>query len=89
MLINGGYQKKDTGQWIEDSGFARRLLSDDNDGSRHQRIILQLKNRDTLLIAHNIDLAKRVPLGMGDRHCLTHANGDHAPAGNAARLKVL
>lgn len=67
MLINGGYQKKDTGQWIEDSGFARRLLSDDNDGSRHQRIILQLKNRDTLLIAHNIDLAKRVPLGMGDR----------------------
>ena len=45
----------------------RRLLTDDNDGSRHQRFIVQLGNRDTLLIAHNIDLAKRVPLGMGDR----------------------
>ena len=43
------------------------MLSDDNDDSRHQRFILQLSNRDTLLIAHNIDLAKRVPLGMGDR----------------------
>lgn len=43
------------------------MLSDDNDGSRHQRIILQGRNRNTLLIAHNIDLAERVPLGIGDR----------------------
>ena len=45
----------------------RRLLSDDNDGSRHQRVILQLKDQSTLLIAHNIELAPRVPIGMGDR----------------------
>ena len=45
----------------------RRLLTDDDDGSRHQRFVLQLRDRDTLLIAHNIDLSKRVPLGMGDR----------------------
>ena len=45
----------------------RRLLSDDNDGSRHQRFVLQIKNRATLLLAHNIDLAERVPLGVGDR----------------------
>lgn len=45
----------------------RRLLADDNDGSRHQRFVLQLKDRSTLLIAHNIDLAERVPVGMGDR----------------------
>jgi hypothetical protein len=43
------------------------LLSDDHDGSRHQRFILQLPGRQTLLIAHNIDLASRIPLGMGDR----------------------
>jgi len=43
------------------------LLSDDNDGSRHQRVILQLKDQTTLLIAHNIELAPRVPIGMGDR----------------------
>jgi hypothetical protein len=26
-----------------------------------------MRNGQTLLIAHNIDLAKRIPLGMGDR----------------------
>ncbi len=45
----------------------RRLLTDDNDGSRHQRFVVQIKNRNTLLIAHNIDLAERVPVGIGDR----------------------
>ncbi|MGI9199520.1 MAG: DUF3465 domain-containing protein [Woeseiaceae bacterium] len=61
------YIKRDDGTWIEDSGRVIRLLSDDHEGSRHQRFILQLANRDTLLVVHNIDLAKRVPLGMGDR----------------------
>ena len=42
-------------------------MSDDRDGDRHQRFILQLANRDTLLVAHNIDLADRVPVGLGDR----------------------
>ena len=45
----------------------RRLLPDDNEDSRHQRFIIDFGNRMTLLIAHNIDLAKRVPLGIGDR----------------------
>lgn len=65
--MNPAYAKGDTGNWIEDTGFVRRLLSDDNDGSRHQRFVIQLRNGQTLLIAHNIDLAKRVPLGLGDR----------------------
>ena len=42
-------------------------MSDDNDGSRHQRFIVDIGDGWTLLIAHNIDLAQRVPLGMGDR----------------------
>ncbi len=65
--MNPAYAKGDTGIWIEDTGFVRRLLSDDNDGSRHQRFVIQLRNGQTLLIAHNIDLAKRVPLGLGER----------------------
>lgn len=44
-----------------------RLIADDDDGARHQRFILQLPGRQTLLIAHNLDLAQRVPVGMGDR----------------------
>jgi len=61
------YGKRDSGVFIEDTGFVRRLISDDNDGSRHQRIIVEIKRRQTLLIAHNIDLAPRVPVGIGDR----------------------
>ena len=61
------YSKRDDGSWIEVKGFVQRLLSDDDDGSRHQRFIIDIGSRRTLLIAHNIDLADRVPLGMGDR----------------------
>ena len=42
-------------------------MRDDEDGSRHQRFIIDIGDRQTLLIAHNIDLAERVPVGMGDR----------------------
>lgn len=61
------FDKRDTGSWIEVKGFVTRLLSDDDEGSRHQRFIIDFGARRTLLIAHNLDLAKRVPLGMGDR----------------------
>ena len=61
------YRKADTGNWIEDTGVVRRLLSDDNDRTRHQRFIVRLKGGQTLLIAHNLDVASRIPLGVGDR----------------------
>ena len=48
-------------------GTVIRILSDDNDGSRHQRFILRIPSGESLLIAHNIDLAPRVPgLNVGD-----------------------
>ena len=65
--LNSSFGKRDTGSWIEVTGFVTRLLSDDNDGSRHQRFILDIGTGRTLLIAHNIDLVERVPLGIGDR----------------------
>ncbi len=42
-------------------------MPDDQDGARHQRFIIDVGDRQTLLIAHNIEIAERVPLGMGDR----------------------
>jgi hypothetical protein len=47
-------------------GTVTRVLSDDRDGSPHQRFILMLPSGQTLLIAHNIALAERVPLKKGD-----------------------
>jgi hypothetical protein len=44
-----------------------KLLSDDNEGLRHQRFLLKLDNGMTLLIIHNIDLAERIAdLKAGD-----------------------
>ena len=43
-----------------------KLLEDDRDGSRHQRFLVRLSNGRTLLVAHNIDLAARVPLSVDD-----------------------
>lgn len=43
-----------------------KLLPDDNDGSHHQRLLLALESGGTVLVAHNIDLAPRVPADEGD-----------------------
>ena len=56
-----------SGRQFSGSGRVSRILSDDNHGSRHQRFILTLPSNQTILIAHNIDLAPRVPsLRVGD-----------------------
>ncbi len=61
------FETKAQSTMVKGSGHVLRLLSDDNDGSRHQRFIIELASGHTLLIAHNIDLAPRVePLTVGD-----------------------
>lgn len=52
---------------IEGQGTVVKILPDDNNDSRHQRIILRLESGQTLLLAHNIDLAQRIDtLRTGD-----------------------
>ena len=56
-----------SGQQVQGRGQVSRILSDDNEGSRHQRFIIKLSSGRTLLVAHNIDLAPRVAaLRVGD-----------------------
>lgn len=45
---------------VQGTGQIIKELADDNNGSRHQRILLKLPDGLTILIAHNIDLAPRV-----------------------------
>ncbi len=45
---------------ISGQGIVIRLLPDDNNGSKHQKIIIKLPSGQTLLIAHNVDLAPRI-----------------------------
>lgn len=51
---------------VQVTGTALKLLPDDRSGSRHQRFLLQVGGGMTVLIAHNIDVAPRVPLARGD-----------------------
>ncbi|WP_300674420.1 DUF3465 domain-containing protein [Desulfoluna sp.] len=49
------------------SGKVIKLLRDDTQGSRHQKFIVKLASGQTILIAHNIDLAPRIhSLSVGD-----------------------
>lgn len=52
---------------VEGEGTVVRVLPDDVNGARHQRFIVQLASGQTLLIAHNIDIAPRInALDVGD-----------------------
>ena len=52
---------------VQAKGEVAYILKDDNEGSRHQRFILKLSNGQTILVAHNIDLAPRIEnLKKGD-----------------------
>ena len=65
--IAEAYESRKSNLTVSGSGEVIRVLSDDIDGGRHQRFILRLGSGQTLLIAHNIDLAPRVStLRAGD-----------------------
>jgi hypothetical protein len=57
LLIKELFDDKKTDVWVSGTGTVTRTLSDDNDGDRHQRFILEMSTGQTLLIAHNIDIA--------------------------------
>lgn len=66
-VIAGAFRDNASGIQVSGKGLATKILPDDNDGSRHQRFILKLPSGQTLLVAHNIDLAPRIEsLRKGD-----------------------
>ena len=58
--IMKAYQQQISNIQVQSKGEVKAILADDNDGSRHQKMILKLENGLTVLVAHNIDLAPRV-----------------------------
>lgn len=67
VIIANAFDKQISNIQVEGQGIVARVLPDDNDGGRHQRFILRLQTGQTILIAHNIDLAERIPsLNVGD-----------------------
>ena len=65
--IEHAYQNRLTHHQLSGTGTVTKLLKDDNQGRRHQRFIIRVASGRTLLVSHNIDLAKRIEgLGVGD-----------------------
>ncbi|WP_162812277.1 DUF3465 domain-containing protein [Vibrio cholerae] len=66
-ILQQAYQSQQSDLQVQGFGQLVKVLPDDNDGSRHQKFILKLNSGQTLLVAHNIDLAPRIPnLKVGD-----------------------
>jgi hypothetical protein len=54
------FDQRDSNRQVQGEGVVVKVLPDDNKGSRHQKFILELSSGQTILVAHNIDLAPRI-----------------------------
>lgn len=60
------FRAERSGLMVQCLGTVTKVLPDDEQSPRHQRFVVKLGNGHTLLIAHNIDLAPRVPARRGE-----------------------
>ncbi|TCB52419.1 DUF3465 domain-containing protein [Acinetobacter sp. ANC 4779] len=58
--IQQAFREQKSDIQVQSSGRVKAVLRDDNEGSRHQKFILELGNGQTVLVAHNIDLSPRL-----------------------------
>jgi hypothetical protein len=66
-LIEHAFQNRQSNLQVRGEGVVIAILPDDNRGRRHQRFIIRLPSGQTVLMAHNIDLAPRInSLSKGD-----------------------
>jgi hypothetical protein len=67
-ILKQAFAKQASNLQLQGQGIVIKVLSDDVIDARHQRFILRLNSGQTLLIAHNIDIAPRLPnLAINDK----------------------
>ena len=66
-ILNDLYLNEVSDVQVLASGNVSFLLPDDTIGDKHQKFVIELATKQTLLITHNIDLAPRINgLSTGD-----------------------
>lgn len=61
------FEQKQSDIFVEGYGTVKKILPDDNKGARHQKFLVTISDKQTLLFAHNIDLAPRIDnITVGD-----------------------
>jgi hypothetical protein len=67
LSIEKAFKNNKSNIQVGGSGKIVKILPDDIKGSRHQKFIIELNSGQTLLIAHNIDIAPKITtLNVGD-----------------------
>lgn len=65
--LQQAFENRESNLQIEGAGVVAKVLKDDTKGSPHQRFLLRTSTGQTLLVAHNIELAPRiVDIAEGD-----------------------
>lgn len=65
--LEQAFANKHSDVWVHGAGVVVKLLADDTKGAQHQKFLVRINPQQTLLFAHNIDLAPRVPLALDDQ----------------------
>ena len=60
-VLEQAFENRTSDLMVTATGRVKRVLADDNKGSRHQRFLVEFPSGLSILVAHNIDLAPRVP----------------------------
>lgn len=65
--LRRAFEQQTSNLQVQGQGSVVKVLPDDNRGSRHQKFLLRLASGQTVLVAHNIDLASKIEdLKTGD-----------------------
>lgn len=67
QTVVNAFERRQSDVWVQGAGVVTKLLPDDNKGSRHQKFLVRINEKQSLLFAHNIDLSPRInALKVGD-----------------------
>jgi hypothetical protein len=64
--VSAAFRARRSNVEVETGGRVTRVLPDDRQGSRHERFVVKVDGGTGVLVAHNLDLAPRVPVTVGD-----------------------
>ncbi len=68
VSVQSAFRAQQSDLQIQGDGVVKKVLADDRKGLQHQKFILQVGPEQTVLVAHNIDVASRLPgIKRGDR----------------------
>lgn len=65
-VLSQTIKERKSGKIITTKAKVIKLLDDDQKGDKHQKMIIKAGNH-TLLLVHNIDIAKRIPVRVGEQ----------------------